>query len=114
MKKIFLTALIALFAVNTWSQEEEKPFLEKYKKIVTQIEAIDNKNFIPSHLDSLRHEYNKITENFDSIKRTLNSDEIQEYYTYRSRYQKKIALVKTARGFQSAKSWIKGVVNKDK
>lgn len=93
---------------QTEKKTEEQKYLERYEAMVEKVEEIDANNVDSEKLDSLKDTYKELTKELSKHKSKMSNEELEQYYKYKARYQKKIAIIKTKRSGTAVKGWVKG------
>jgi len=111
MKRMYVFLFAALFGLATFA-ETPSQFLDRYENLVERVEDLDSDDIDQEELDKLKKEYNDLTKEFNGVKSKMNNDEVEKYYRYKARYQKKIATISAKRTSSKVKGWVKGIFNK--
>lgn len=113
MKKFsfLLVALLMNAATIFADSNAAKDFLQRYEALVTSVEALNTDNVDRDKVDSLKTVYKKLTKEVSKHKSDMTNAELEQYYVLKSRYQKKIAIIKTKRSASAIKGWVKGMMN---
>ena len=87
-------------------------FLDRYEAFVEKVEDLDSGDVDQELLAEYKKEYNKLTKEFNQYKSKMSNDEMQQYYRFKARYQKKIATISAKRTGSKVKGWVKGMFEK--
>lgn len=114
MKKLSLFFIVSIFGMMTVfaqskAKSPEQDFLDRYLTMVEQVEAIDNDNVDNEKLEELKATYKELTKELSKHKSKMTNTELESYYNYKARYQKKIAIIKTRRSGKAVQGWVKGL-----